>query len=1093
MKVALSGMVLGASMLGANAVDFNFGNDANEHPRVLTFENNAVSQTASIDTISCIKQHASGDADESYADFDPGTSATKPADITEFEAGSKLAYKCGLGGSNDVDIVFDGEYDDSEGDCTTGTISVSMDSEDATPDKDYAPTITSTVTFGCRKKKAFQVGSVSASIELSLKNILSTEASNLDLNADSAGLDRQAQGKVWEKQWTPSFDLGFAEPIQFYYESPGCENCLGALKTSAPHSRGAANGGVFHATADVATALTQSDGSAWHQNPTYYSMGACSGATHTLSASQTITQKAACGGTNTASTGGNGLLEAVQCPFDTISRPLGTSAAVDSCLAVGDALVMSAVCNSADYTAALDYKLGDGTTDVSLKFADASFLAQAPPTGNFELQAGALTSDLPVGASVARTLSLNVLSGAYSLSVSDSKGVSVSVAQANNGSIPFTLPARGSPGTTYTLKGLVKLQQGCQVKEETFGTVDANDVTFAAGGAASISKSACPPAGGAWAGWAATGGAGSAAPTSIVGNKHGLTIADVHYCPAGDSVEDCRIKIRNDVDLSSPTSNMLIERHTGNSILELCDEVETGAIGGVLTFGSPYIAVPIKCPGPCATSEVGDLVLDWSSEFTVSLSDNAQVITAAQANSAYTGEQASDVKLSYLHSANSCQASGAVTGAITPKCSILKADGSSDLDSLVKVTDMQALLQLCGATQDVEPSAFLIQSFVVTLKNGDQLKFCNSKKLSLEIDEMQDSSSDTITVSASTVAATDPIESQLQFAGYSDDDCAEGQQRLVVVIETDKSLLAISGDTGNGLFTKENEGQNVKFFSACADPCLQTVDGVVHSLTATAQATGAEDLTIAVDVQVTGTSCAVDQTAARGSVDLELFGVAKDAGCSAARLSAPEVLVSDICAALTPSGFGSSKLTVLDQTFSLQFGDEPALEIAQDFFVEGSSLGAGDVERVSADSAAMNIPANSAYGTYTLTVYWEQGLSGGRRLLRSTHVFGVGDHEAKSSLVILPASAQIEDAVESLDAHETQGETTTAAPDAAEEESGLPGGIIALIVAGGILLVAGTGAVVTGRLSLKKNRLQNPARAGYSAVRRSERFSTMNF
>merc|ERR1712216_1016318 len=264
-----------------------------------------------------------------------------------------------------------------------------------------------------------------------------------------------------------------------------------------------------------------------------------------------------------------------------------------------------------------------------------------------------------------------------------------------------------------------------------------------------------------------------------------------------------------------------------------------------------------------------------------------------------------------------------------------------------------------------------------------------------------------------------------------------------------------------------------KFFSACADPCLQTVDGVVHSLTATAQATGAEDLTIAVDVQVTGTSCAVDQTWARGSVDLELFGVAKDAGCSAARLSAPEVLVSDICAALTPSGFGSSKLTVLDQTFSLQFGDEPAVEIAQDFFVEGSSLGAGDVERVSADSAAMNIPANSAYGTYTLTVYWEQGLSGGRRLLRSTHVFGVGDHEAKSSLVLLPASAQIEDAAGSIEAAQEGATSQPAATEA--EESGLSGGAIAGIIAVGIAY-----AVVPRRP--RRERLGGAPQ--YSAVRR---------
>lgn len=1084
MKVALSGMILGASMFGANAATFPFGGG-----KILTFENNAVSQTAGA-AITCSKVYAEGDADRSYLDFNPAEgSFNKPAGIEEFEAGSTLAYECGIG-ANTVLIVFVGEDPNTDGDCVTGTISVSIDTEPTEAGRHYSPQITSTITYGCRKKHAFQASDVSAAIELSLKNELSTLFSP-DLGADTVSLDRQTYGKVWSKQWNPSYDLGLDEPIQFYYESPGCENCLGALKTSAAGTRGAAGGnGGYHASADEATILVNAAGAAWEQNPSYHKMPdsciAFNANIHTLSASETITQKTACGSQKVAATGGQGLLTAVQCPFDNIPRPLATEAAVDGCLSVGDNLVMAAVCNTNDYDQALQYKLGDGVTEVALLFSDASFLEQAPPAGTITQSAVGSTTDLAVGSDVARALSLNVLSGAYSLSVSDSKGVSTSVTQAGDGSIGFTLPARN---TEYTLKGLVKLEAGCVVSEVTFGNVTVNDVTFKQGAAGSITKAACSTTG-----WTAAGAAIDA-PTGMVGNSNGLTLSDVHFCNPDESVEDCRVKIRDpNVDLSSPTSMLLIERHTAGEILEICDGVQTGAVGGVLTFGGNTAAVALVCPGPCTTSNVADLTLDWSSVFTVSLTDGQQEITAAQADTLYDGEIEADTKLSYLHSANSCQASGTVTGTVKPGCSILKADGTDDLPTHTKVTHMQKLLQDCGGTQDVEPSAFLIQSYVVELKNGDFLRFCNAKELSMEIEEMQGESEDTIIVSASTVAADEPIASQLKFAGYHYDGCLNGQQKLVVVIETDKTLDALSGTTGNGLFSVSNSAQDVRFESDCADPCATTIDDIVHTLEAIAAAPGADDLTISLDVKVSGTTCGETQTAARGEVGLELFGIAKDKGCASTRIASPEVMEDQICASLTPSGFGSGSLTVLDQTLSLKFGDEPAVEIDHDFFGEGASLGDGDVERLSPDGAALDIPLGSAYGTYTLTVYWEQGLSQGRRLLRSTHVFGAGDHESIASLVILPASAQIEDAVESLDAHETQGETTTAAPDAAEEDEGLSGGAIAGIIAGGVVVAGGLVYVALqasgSGVSLSVGR---PKKREYSQVRRSERFSTMNF
>jgi len=150
----------------------------------------------------------------------------------------------------------------------------------------------------------------------------------------------------------------------------------------------------------------------------------------------------------------------------------------------------------------------------------------------------------------------------------------------------------------------------------------------------------------------------------------------------------------------------------------------------------------------------------------------------------------------------------------------------------------------------------------------------------------------------------------------------------------------------------------------------------------------------------------------------------------------------------------------------------------------------GDGARIG--DASRTLVFADVFKTYTLTVYWEQDLGGGfRRLLRSTHVFGAGDHEATSSVFILPASAQIEDAVESLDA--STEHATTAAPESTAEDKGLSGAAIAAIIAGGVVVGGGLAyfAVQAGGVSVSVGNAGK--KRPYSAVRRSERFSTMNF
>ena len=287
------------------------------------------------------------------------------------------------------------------------------------------------------------------------------------------------------------------------------------------------------------------------------------------------------------------------------------------------------------------------------------------------------------------------------------------------------------------------------------------------------------------------------------------------------------------------------------------------------------------------------------------------------------------------------------------------------------------------------------------------------------------------------------------------------------------------------------------FETACTDVCSDpTVFANNYTLDAKLSSTGSGDdqaeLDIYLAIKVEGSPCGESDELERGSVELTLYGVADGAACTTAAATGPvRATTHDLCAKVSPSGFGSGELKIISQSLTRASpGSDPEdVTMAQDFF--GTAAMSGN--SVTKSSVSHNLEAEDAMSTFTLTIVWEQTISGSRRLLRTTHVFGAGDHEAKSSIFILPASAQIEDAAESLDAsgHEEGHEEAATEPATAEDE-GLSGGAIAGIIAGGVV-VAGGIAYYAVQATQGGARMRKPEAAGYSVVRRSERFSTMNF
>ena len=254
-------------------------------------------------------------------------------------------------------------------------------------------------------------------------------------------------------------------------------------------------------------------------------------------------------------------------------------------------------------------------------------------------------------------------------------------------------------------------------------------------------------------------------------------------------------------------------------------------------------------------------------------------------------------------------------------------------------------------------------------------------------------------------------------------------------------------------------------------------------------------LEITSSIQVKGSPCDASDTLERGSVELDLYGVQGDetVECDTSNKVADDAVNAadhSLCASLQVSDFGSSSLTIVDETLTRTSpGAEPEL-VSAPFFdpsYTNSDLGS----RIESSSAHGLTVANDSMKTYTLTVVWEQVLStGSRRLLRTTHVFGAGEKTAKSSIFILPASAQIEDAAGSLDA---KSEEAAPKEEEKEEDSGLSDLEIGLIAGGSALVVLGAGYMIWKREKDGYSRMDSPGEPRYSAVRRSERFSTMNF
>jgi len=268
-----------------------------------------------------------------------------------------------------------------------------------------------------------------------------------------------------------------------------------------------------------------------------------------------------------------------------------------------------------------------------------------------------------------------------------------------------------------------------------------------------------------------------------------------------------------------------------------------------------------------------------------------------------------------------------------------------------------------------------------------------------------------------------------------------------------------------------------------------------------------------------GTPCADEQSFdGSGTVTLDLY-TAESATCNATDTRTNKAPKADekLCAYLKFNHEGAFELKVTDTqvTRKAQGGLAQVLcEAATDTACIGSVRGKlfesdttlNSTHNEATSTGIFALEQSDAFSDVTYVVFWEQNYKGGSRRLRSTHVFGAGDHSSTATLSVLPASAQIGEAVDagdSVEVDQTYSATTT--PSSEEEKTGMEAwtdaqrigfwigmAVLAIFVLLGLYSKQKHNSFTQSYVNLSQGKA--PLRKdGYVSVRRSERFSTSYF
>jgi hypothetical protein len=1060
--------------------------------------------------------------------------------------------------NNRVLVKFDGKFDNCADKGTLTTDFKDAADKGTVNGKDVTIGVKSTIEFDCRKAEAFSV-QVSSELKLAAK-AAATFMEDLDEDPKVTTLARVAEGTAgkdkFEVEHDLVFDLGTDAPHSAYYTSGVCsdadDKCFGALKT---FSEQASSG------SDKATSLSTVP---WTTDAAveYKTIGNCS-TTDDFNGEGEYSELTICNATKGVATGGDGLLTQYDCPYIE-GTSLSTQADEDACESQGAKRKVHITCQSSSETGEiLPYEVAMGDPDFSRQvvFDGADVFREIMPlelasgfnaTQKVRSGVGSVTWNIPLNDSASASLEF-----VTDLRIEEIGGLFKQSVDVTDDILTFNAPPKSM---NVNVTGLIR--STCSLNRETFLSLSNNDgtkylkveqTTKSAGSFVLKDGNVCD------------GRHEYIPPTNQTGMRvisvHSpdttADVTDIKFCKAGkESKGDCLNDLPDDTALQQGDNLVVISK--------ICDTTAAGHVNALVEMedaegSSDYFYAPVYCGGPCLEADIDPVTLDWEIEFKASVETDIMnnYIRAEQSQALYDNSEDNLAKLAFIAPEDLCLASGRILGGRTAirqnttkgGCAIMEKLNSTSTDSNERefetASEIRDMFQLCGETESDSPQVYIVQQLQVDRPGeSDDKYFCHSQKLELEVQDLTNQSIATLAqVEASDLAeAAAPIEASLRTVEYQ--KCASGGYKLAALIDIDHSLvttpdISYNETTGEAKFdtgalsVEPGVGNQLLSYvgSSCVDVCAEGSEDFYTDTFSFSGTVFADNLTAGVpqskvdidlEFKVIGSPCDEKQTIVQGKVVLSLFGKsglareivtaqrtvntidASDALCdnsTIVQLQNGEVAVGDsLCSKLVFSDMGDSSLKILRAELSRKSpGSVPEI-MTHSLYSPGDVF---DTNVSYSNGTGHELVFDDAFATYTLKVDWEQVLATElkRRALRSVHTFGAGDNEAVSSLVILPASQQVAEGVDTEQSDMSHSTDDSADDDDDDFDWTQPGMIVLYVIVGLIVLLFGQSKLRHGDAtqsaralaSGKFEDLERPKRSSYSQVRRSERFSVTRF
>lgn len=1170
MKLASTLFMLGASSVSAASLQADeiahFVSSTGTSVQIKQLTNTKLKLEKGEGTISCAVAEADGSAFGTYGDFDAaaateGTEVNIP--VVDVLAGSTMGYVCGVKDSegNYMDVAASGNDGLTfrgnsvlvvvDGTCVAGTdteevtqISQVSDNSYVPNKRTYVPTITASRTYKCIQEKTHTV-TTTTTLNYEKKDDVDNIVDSQTLSSDALTLSTTTDGKVFSGSAVLSFDIGVDLPHDNYFKDlQGCGAlCKGSLVVNAD-TKNSSHASFFTA--------------AYNSLATYYKFQPCMTSGVYFDENGTFTRS----GIYTMATVCDAPLERVsgplntklECPYSKLDLNSSTLEDKDACLSHADDPNENGENTCENNLPGTPVTIGEGTRfTVTVKYVDGNVKTRFGEVSKCTLSA---TSDTytDLGSEVhLPEVEFNCTENVATDKNSDLHGAESFFLEGKNslGNITFRrsiadvevgvafkvkIPTTHK-NDTFTLRALYR--EECNQTETDMSTSVA--LPFSRNTLTSGS-------------FAIAGNSTSEKNDNICRKRFTFTATDNEtYAEGNHSMFGTEAFVCNSTTQTNDdcrAMNIQLLKDGDNVYLPtMCDDIRDQDLGGLIDFDTDdMVAATVICSGVCGRASLYGLTLDWTDTLVASTvkSENKLEVTLGSSWSDDRENSAGDLlytaqATAYIGATDDCLVDGRLSTpehAVVSECRANTTKGNTSYGKFFQeqldAAGMVELFKTCGDTLASSPSVFLNQQFTIDYTDsadGTDARYCNSKQLTIGVEEMTGQVTAAMTVqqeAGGAFALTATLGTVVMKK------CEVGGELIGHQIEVNVDLEAPTFVTmehyenaESSIVYGEDDVKNdtsIVWRTACVQVCGagasvpgswqtdQTLKSNVNLTDTTDEDASVVTEVVETSVRVLGSPCESSDTIEAGTVSLSMHkGKSTDATC----ISNNTDLVSpddSICGILkVGADFADSRLRITSHELTRLRGDEeevhvPAGKTALNpvFHTNETSVLHGNGTEVKGDFVT---DTNDAGATFRLIVNYEQDNSAERRRLRSTFLFGAGDTEVQASIKVLPASVEITDELEAGDSDVMQNPKEVADNDKQgqrDENEWITQGVII----GGISLAFVVFVVIIClRLPYCKEKAPTASNAignvfgndglvempKYSKLRRNERFTIKSF